>query len=199
MQVCSPGIATTFALEDTGIDNEGNLQACWPFTDSSMNHCISSTSNKSHNWFRVIKDTRDASTFAVVSQRCLEFREHGIVRSCLNSCKNELSRPQQTVLCTRILLNSSFEPDAVHNRLRIPQMVDRNIVTLQNTRFLVGEAYLIMKKAMQKDPTFVIIAVNANPWQRRFWAVLAERSIPCLQEQIHFDITTGVSGLLFVY
>ncbi|KAL4942536.1 hypothetical protein BDV06DRAFT_211741 [Aspergillus oleicola] len=192
-------IKTILALEHTGIDNEGNLQACWPFTDSFMNYRISS-SKETHNWFRAVKDTRVVSTFAVVSQRCLEFREQGISRLCTNLGGNELSRPLQTVLCTRVLLDSAFAADvgAGDHRLGSPPQ-DGLMATLQNTNFLLGEAHLTMRRTLRKDLIFTIIAVSSNPWQRRLRTVLAERKIPRLQEQIDLDITTGTLGLLFVY
>lgn len=79
-------IDSIVALEHTGIDHEGNLQACWPFIEVRRTRCIErSTAKESNNWLRVIEDTQGVATFAVVCQRCLEFRQQFLTRSLFHS------------------------------------------------------------------------------------------------------------------
>ena len=97
-------ISSIFALEHSGVDSEGNLQVCWPFSHSPVNYPIlPSSPRESHHWFPVVKDSRDTSSFVVFSQRCLEFPEQGLVRSCSTSYKEGHFNTPQTILATRIL------------------------------------------------------------------------------------------------
>lgn len=57
-------------MATTGVDAHGTLQAWWPFTNDP--HTLDISSSKSR-WIPMVKDTRDVATFAVISDRCLEF------------------------------------------------------------------------------------------------------------------------------
>ena len=117
-------ISSILALKHSGVDSEGNLQVSWPFNTSPVSCPIfPSTSKEAHHWFRVVKDTRKTSRFAVFSQRCLEFPEQGLVRPCSAPCKNGHFRPLQTILSTRIL--TVTEEGSVSG-------------LLQGARFLIG-------------------------------------------------------------
>ncbi|KAJ5440386.1 hypothetical protein N7491_002792 [Penicillium cf. griseofulvum] len=97
-------INSVLALMHTGVDSDGNLQVSWPFSNSPGNcPVLSSTPQGSHNWFPVVKDTRKTSSFAVFSQRCLEFSEQGQTRPCSALWQDGHFRPLQTTLSTRIL------------------------------------------------------------------------------------------------
>ena len=49
-------------------------QAWWPFTDSPNTLKLETTSREAtHKWIPVLKDSRDASTFAIMSARCFEY------------------------------------------------------------------------------------------------------------------------------
>ncbi|CEL08087.1 hypothetical protein ASPCAL11240 [Aspergillus calidoustus] len=68
-------INAILALEHTGINHQGQLQALWPFSGCpQVLHIPSSTKRQKHSWISLVKDTTDSSTFAVLSQRCLELR-----------------------------------------------------------------------------------------------------------------------------
>lgn len=197
-------VNTIRALEHTGVDNDGKLQVFWPFTANSMTNRISpSTCKESHNWFRVIKDTRDASTFAAASQRCLEFREQETVQSCSKVNRNIHARRTRTVLCTQIL----FDPDNVsdnqgfgNRRSILPKFGEKNETGNFCVGFLIGEAYLTVEKPLQNGPTVAIIAVGPKKsLRRRLVGLLNERLVPQLCERINQDVTTGLWRTLFIY
>ncbi|KZN93642.1 hypothetical protein EN45_038260 [Penicillium chrysogenum] len=174
------------ALEHTGIDGEGNLQVSWPFSNSPANcPVLPSTPKESHNWFRVVKDTRDTSSFAVFSQRCLELPEKGIMRSCSAPCKERHSKPLQTTLSTRIL--TPTEEGSVAG-------------LLVGVKFLVGEAHLTVTKAVQGQLA-IIAAVSMNPLnplRHRFREILQDVGPYVYKEHIWPDITAGLSVPVFV-
>ncbi|KAJ5618139.1 hypothetical protein N7537_003253 [Penicillium hordei] len=179
-------INSILALEHSGVDSAGNLQVSWPFNNSPLNLSVSpSTPKESHNWLRVVKDTRDTSSFAVFSQRCLEFPEKGIMRSCSAPCKEGHSKPLQTTLLTRIL--TTTEQGSVSG-------------LLVGTKFLVGEAHLTVTKAVQ-DQLAIIAAVSMNPLsplRYRLREILPDGRAFDFKEHIWPDITGGLSVPVFV-
>ncbi|KAK5061162.1 hypothetical protein LTR84_007704 [Exophiala bonariae] len=81
-------IQSILMLQDTGVDHNEELQAWWPFTDAPMTRRIPQlepADGITSYWIPILKDTRDCSTFAVLSQRCLEFRDKGLRRACYKS------------------------------------------------------------------------------------------------------------------
>lgn len=180
-------INSILALEHSGVDGEGNLQVSWPFYDSPLNcPVLPSTRKESHNWFRVIKDTRDSSSFAVFSQRCLEFPEKGIMRSCSAPCREEHSKPLKTTLLTRIL--TPTEEGTVSG-------------LLVGAKFLVGEAHLTVTKAI-KDQLAIIATVSMNPLnplRDRLREILPDARAFDFKEHIWPDVTSGRSVPVFVY
>ncbi|KAJ5412620.1 uncharacterized protein N7487_006979 [Penicillium crustosum] len=179
-------INSILALEHSGVDSEGNLQVSWPFNNSPLNFpVLPSTPKESHNWFRVVKDTRDTSSFAVFSQRCLEFPEKGIMRSCSAPCKEGHPKPLQTTLLTRIL--TTAEQGSMSG-------------LLVGVKFLVGEAHLTVTKAVQ-DQLAIIAAVSMNPLsplRYRLREILPDARAFDFKEHIWPDITGGVSVPVFV-
>lgn len=180
-------INSILALEHSGVDSEGNLQVSWPFSNSPVNcPVLPSTLKESHNWFGVVKDTQDTSTFAVFSQRCLEFPEKGIMRSCSAPCKEGHSKPLQTTLLTRIL--TPTETGSVSG-------------LLVGVKFLVGEAHLTVTKAVQ-DQVAIIAAVSMNPLnplRYRLREILPDARALDFKEHIWPDITAGLSVPVYVY
>jgi hypothetical protein len=176
-------IQSILALEHTGIDGEGNLQAWWPFSESPLTSRISrSTSKETHDWFRMIKDGRDVSSFAVLSQRCLEFGERRCVQKLSGASRNGSCKVYQTGLYTRIL------------------PVKGTLASLvQGAKLLVGNANLTVEQASQTERESVIIAtVSANPF-RVLEGFLGEGKVLCVQEHVHHDIPTSLSIPMFVY
>ncbi|KAJ5187870.1 hypothetical protein N7449_010864 [Penicillium cf. viridicatum] len=180
-------INSILALEHSGVDSEGNLQVSWPFSKSPVNcHVLPSTPTESHNWFRIVKDTQDTSSFAVFSQRCLEFPEKGVMRSCSAPCKEEHSKPLQTTLSTRILA-----PARAGSVSRL----------LVGVKFLVGEAHLTVTKAAQ-DQLIIIAAVSMNPLtplRHRLREILPDARAFDFKEHIRPDLLAGRSVPVFVY
>lgn len=163
-------IDSILALEHTGIDNEGNLQAWWPFSDSPLTCRISPTApDESNNWFRVVKDTRDMSAFAVLSQRCLG-AEQMCVRQCSGSCKNGYVRANRTGLCTRLLSG------------------ERSLACLtEGTKLHVGGAPLTVERPLGIDQIeAMVVAVSTNPLRYAFGGFLSEGRIP-VQEQVDYN------------
>lgn len=86
-------IQSILMLRDTGVDHNEELQAWWPFTNAPMTLRIPQfepADGKTSYWIPVLKDTRDCSTFAVLSQRCLEFRDKELIRACKKSTTSPL-------------------------------------------------------------------------------------------------------------
>jgi hypothetical protein len=182
-------IDSILALEDSGVDSEGNLQVAWPFSNSPVNCPIfPSAPKETHHWFRILKDTRDTSSFVVFSQRCLEFAEQGLVRSCSAPCRNGHSRPVQSILSTRIL--SISEEGSVSG-------------LLQGARFLVGEAHLTVTKAVRESQVAMIVpAVSMNPLsplRYRLREILPDAKSFDFKEHIRPDTTSALSVPVFVY
>lgn len=136
-------------LAHTGVDHEGNLQACRPFTDDPLNRRVSCSPEEPHNWFSVVKDTRDVSNFAIFSQHCLEFQEQGFIRSCSDQCANSLTRLQQMVLFTRVLLDPLTLPDSEKTQ-NLPAKLSRAAGGMgslsRGAKLQLGEVHLIVKK-----------------------------------------------------
>lgn len=75
------------ALQRTGVDHKGGLQAWWSFTNTPQAYRV--PPNEVNDWFRVVEDSPVTATFAVVSKRCcLELGEQGIARQCSTPCRN---------------------------------------------------------------------------------------------------------------
>jgi hypothetical protein len=119
-------VDSILALQDTGVDHEGSLQAWWPFTDSPITRRIPQTTRcQSNNWVSMVKDTRDVSAFAVVNQHCLEFRDQCFVRKCSATLKVADVRFNHNIFHTRILLKPSSvsvfrNKNSVMGWLRLP-------------------------------------------------------------------------------
>ncbi|KAJ5189492.1 hypothetical protein N7472_008506 [Penicillium cf. griseofulvum] len=90
-------VSAIVALQHTGLDPEGNLQAYWPFVETRMTRRIQPS--RSSKWFNIIADTRDSATFAVASYHCLEFQGERSLTCCPNGYRDPL---QKTCLSIRV-------------------------------------------------------------------------------------------------
>ncbi|KAJ5353348.1 hypothetical protein N7452_002322 [Penicillium brevicompactum] len=180
-------INSILALEHTGLDSEGNLQVAWPFSDIPANCPVSpSTAKESNNWFRVVKETRETSSFPVFSQQCLEFHDRGLVRSCSASCRTEHARPPQTMLSTQLLDLATGLP---------------MLGLFEGASFLVGEAHLTVTKTVQGQLA-IIATVSMNPLaplRRRFRGFLPDAATHGFKENIRPDIAAGLSVPVYVH
>ncbi|KAJ5731275.1 uncharacterized protein N7483_005783 [Penicillium malachiteum] len=183
-------IHSILALEHSGVDSEGNLQVCWPFSHSPANcPILPSSPRELHHWFRVVKDSRDASSFAVFSQRCLESPDQAFMRSCRFPCKDKHSNSlRQTILATRILSFTEHRPLSG---------------LLQGAKFVVGEAHLTVTKVL-RDHAAVIATISVNPlsplrYRLREILPASDSGVSGFKEHIRPDIATDLSVPVFAY
>lgn len=180
-------INSILALEHTGLDSEGNLQVAWPFSDTPANCPVSpSTAKESNNWFRIVKETRETSSFPVFSQQCLEFHDRDLVRSCSAPCKTGHVRPPQTILSTQLLTLANGGPV---------------LGLLEGARFLVGEAHLTVTKTVQGQLAIVAtVSMNPlSPLRHRFRELLPDAPTHGFKENIRPDIAVGLSVPVYVH
>jgi hypothetical protein len=181
------------ALEDTGVDHDNNLQAYWPFTETSRTHRIEPSPSHSeiNNWIRVIKDSRDVATFAVVSQRCME-AHHGLVRTCTMPCRVANLNSAKTTLYTRILLNPPFQSTCTenhdHTMLSMGNEVDRPI---PHEHFVLGEAALTVQRIIPGCKNVVIATASGSAVKNGWMKMVKLGRRKMFQEDLDCDLSTG--------
>lgn len=180
-------INSILALEHTGLDSEGNLQVAWPFSDIPA-HCpvLPSTPKEANNWFRIVKETRETSSFPVFSQRCLEFHDKSLVRSCSAPCRTARLKPLQTILSTQILTLATNSPV---------------LGLLEGARLLVGDAHLIVTKTVQ-GRVAIVATVSMNPLSPlrfRLREILPDAPAHGFKENIRPGISVGLSVPVYVH
>ncbi|KAL4951030.1 hypothetical protein BDW69DRAFT_45657 [Aspergillus filifer] len=134
-------INSILALQHTGIDHEGCLQAFWPFSDCPQVCRIKvNTGVRKNNWLRMVEDTPVVSTFAVLSQRCLGMQSSP-ANVCLSACYQTATQPLPTALGTRVLigdLKGQITTEiTVGNRVRIGD------TSLETVGMVAGEPQLL--------------------------------------------------------
>lgn len=152
------------ALEHTGIDKEGNLQACWPFLNSPTNRRIVRNNKK---WFDAVVDTRDMSTFAVVSQRCLDFRDECSKTSLGSSCRQRyLETNQETCLSLRVLPRPLSQEESGNSRLNVGlrnRQRERLLTDLTHgSQFCIANAQLYVKDPWARGKKFMVAYTGSS-------------------------------------
>lgn len=180
-------INSLLALEHTGLDSEGNLQVAWPFSDIPA-HCpvLPSTPKEANNWLRVVKETRETCSFLIFGQRCLEFYDQSLIRSCSAPYIDGHARPLQTILSTQILTLATDGPV---------------LGLLEGARLLVGEVHLTITKKFQGQVA-IIATVSMNPLsplRLRLRGVLPDAPAHGYKENIRPDISVGLSVPVYVH
>ncbi|CAG7920132.1 unnamed protein product [Penicillium olsonii] len=180
-------VNSLLALEHTGVDSEGILQVAWPFSDIPA-HCpvLPSTSKEANNWFRVVKETRETCSFPIFSQRCLEFQDQTLVRSCSAPCRDGHIKPLQTIFSTQILIPATDGPV---------------LGLLEGARFLVGEAHLTITKKVQGQVA-IIATVSMNPLsplRLRLREILPDAPAHGYRENIWSDTSDDLSVPVYVH
>ncbi|KAL2807689.1 hypothetical protein BJX63DRAFT_63825 [Aspergillus granulosus] len=128
-------INAILALEHTGINHRGQLQALWPFSKCpQVRHIPSNTKRQKHNWLGLVKDTYSTSATFLRPSGCF---------------KQSIAQPVPTVLCTRVFKS----PDAVTNGYGFEQGV--------HLRF--GEESLEVMDRQLGDPMAVIVKKSRVP------------------------------------
>lgn len=185
-QIRSAIVISLKSLENTGIDAEGNLQAYWPFLDAPTNHRIAPT--RFNKWLEILTDTRDMSTFAVVSQRCLNFQEECTRRS-YDRCRQSYRYPiQKTCLSLRLISNpvSQLEKRSRLFEFGIPMMnaFPFHLTDLSaGSALRVGKRQLHVKKAWQVGQKFMVACISSKFEISSMWT-----GIPDFHEQLDPEI-----------
>lgn len=205
-------IRSILMLEATGVDHNGNLQAWWPFTDTPMTYRIpqeTSAGGNSSYWIPIVKDTRDTSTFAVLSKSCLEFRETGIIRACTTTANstsaNCVHHNDNTKLTSRTILNTrvSIEPPSLPPTFhpQVTQPFGKGADLREGTHVKLGEGiFLTVFKTLKQRQAVVL----TQPWGMFSRASQVLKSLlfskaPRAFEQISDEVSTGYSLAVFVY
>ncbi|KAJ5974529.1 hypothetical protein N7481_011739 [Penicillium waksmanii] len=149
-------VSSIQGLEYTGIDAEGNLQAYWPFLGTPTNRRIAPT--RFNKWMDILTDTRDMSTFAVVSQRCLNFRE-GCTGLPWEICPQSYRDPiQKTCLALRVVPRPISERARPARRFKfgLSTPPDSSLTELgPGSAFRIGKRKLYVKKSWQGQQVMV--------------------------------------------
>jgi hypothetical protein len=152
-------------LEFTGIDVEGNLQAYWPFLRAPTSRRIVPT--RFNKWLDILADTRDMSTFAVVSQRCLNFREGCAANESLSEICTESYRDpiQKTCLSLRVVPRPVSENAKPRRRFKIRLLTPLgSCLTDLNpgSAFRIGTRQLFVKKSWQCQQKIMVAYTSSK-------------------------------------
>ncbi|KAJ6028342.1 hypothetical protein N7540_003918 [Penicillium herquei] len=148
-QILTDAILT---LKHTGLNKQGNLEAFWPFVRAPTNYHIVST--KHNRWFGIVKDTPLAATFAVMSQRCLEFVDR---RDCAELAHNHDIHSRQTCLLIQTLPQIEYSRKFRFLRSqRDPSMCSFGGVSVGG-RFRVWDNSLTLKSKFEESKTAVLV------------------------------------------
>jgi hypothetical protein len=205
-------IRSILMLEATGVDHNGNLQAWWPFTDTPMTYRIpkeTSAGGNSSYWIPIVEDTRDTSTFAVLSKSCLEFRETGIIRTCTTAANttsvncahlsDNTKLTNRTVLNTRVSIELPSLPQSVRPQATLPYGKEMDL--REGTQVKLGEGiFLTVFKTLKQRQAVVL----TQPWgmfsrASQVFKPLFFSNAPRAFEQISDEVSTGYSLAVFVY
>ncbi|KAJ5599121.1 hypothetical protein VI817_000318 [Penicillium citrinum] len=148
------------ALEHTGVDMEGNLQAHWPFLDTPTNHRILRT--RFNKWLDIVADTRDTSTFAVISQRCLGFTEETSPRPRNHCQQSYLDVSRRTWLSLQVLPQPTQRVNGTRRiNFGLPSPPESDVKHLRpGSGFRIGKRHLHVKKAWQSQQNMVIACTS---------------------------------------
>jgi hypothetical protein len=156
-------VSSIQGLEYTGIDAEGNLQAYWPFLGTPTNRRIAPT--RFNKWLDILTDTRDMSTFAVVSQRCLNLRE-GCTGLPWETCTQSYRYPiQKTCLSLRVVPRPISERTRPTRRLLfgLSTPPDSYLTELgPGSAFRIGKRQLCVKKLWQGQEKVVVAYTSSK-------------------------------------
>ncbi|KAJ5093011.1 hypothetical protein N7456_008872 [Penicillium angulare] len=177
-------VDSILSLRYTGINQKGNLEAYWPFVEVPTNHHILST--KFNRWFDIIHDTTRAATFAVFSQRCLEFRGGGTDGICSKLAQNIDLQSRQTCFCSQVLPRA--EPPSKFRFLRSP-MSSSSVPLLSPLQgvqlggmFRVWKMSLVLERIWKGEEEAVVASASNGPL-----SLMSPRGIPDFEEVINSE------------
>jgi len=200
-------IRSILMLKETGVDHEQNLQAWWPFINIPTTYRITERRDSRHpyDWIRVVKDTRDTSTFAVVSQRCLEFGEKDLGRVCQFSpcnCRlmNDRDQLWRSSVTDRTILSTRFSIDFSTDQPEANLPSGQEVRLCQGTRLRLGEHLTLKVLETMEKPRAAIVERYERAFHRSFRKVLpsTESKYPRAFEQINDEVSTGHSFDIYV-
>ncbi|RMJ28580.1 hypothetical protein PHISP_00540 [Aspergillus sp. HF37] len=180
-------VNSLLTLEHTGIDPAGDLQACWPFLDGNWSHRIVST--QFNKWIKILTDTRDAATFAVVSQRCLVFGSDRTAHQRRQCPRSYMDGPdQKTCLSSRVLPLPVPQRGLDLRQLGLTASVPEcNLGELPpDAMFQVGQRYLTVKRTYGGGYHKTIVAVARSSLVMGSWKGTLE-----FREQTNPEIKGG--------
>ena len=114
-----------------------------------------------NKWFGIIEDTTCVGTFAVLSKRCLEFKDPEIAHLCLSNDIENHGGFQKTCLFTRILPRSS--PQNKWHQLQIDCSNPFNGLSL-GTDFRVWKTYFALKRDSRGCGRAFVATANTSPF-----------------------------------
>lgn len=146
-------IKAVLRLKDTGIDHEGHLRACWPFSDPAMSHHM--RTNKINRWMGILSESIQVATFAVVSSRCLGFEKERFPNEWSPCPQSHSKLTQINCLSTTILQRPLSEDEERSKRRKIglltpPPSCDPGQL-LSGTAFRLAENQLLIKKFWREN------------------------------------------------
>ncbi|KAJ5727493.1 hypothetical protein N7493_005313 [Penicillium malachiteum] len=174
-------------LRHTGINQQGNLEAHWPFVGVPTNQHILST--KCNRWFNIIRDIREAATFAVMSQRCLEFLDREQEGLCSKLVHSNDFLYRQTCLLIHTLPNTRPPSKLQLLRSRRPPSLDPQICPFQEVspgeRFRLWNVSLKLKSKFEENQTAVLVYACVSSLN------LSLRAVPDFRELINPELKIG--------
>jgi hypothetical protein len=184
-------IRTVMQLKDTGIDHEGHLGACWPFSHPAMIHQMKT--NKINRWISILSDSLDIATFAVVTSRCLGFEKDKFPhewKPCSQS-SNELS--QINCLSTTVLQRPLSEDEERLKRRKVGLLTSSSgcdsDYLIAGTAFRLAEKQLCIKRFWRENEAQRMIAHPfAGHYIREVVTSMGWSSAIDFKEQINPDL-----------
>lgn len=143
-------IKAVLQLKGTGIDREGHLRACWPFSDPAMSHHMKT--NKINRWIGILSDSLHVATFAVVSSRCLGFDKDKFPNEWSPCPQSHSELTQINCLSTTVLQRPPSEDEERLNRQKIGLLTPPS--SCDSDDLLSGTAFRLVEKQL---------------WITRFW------------------------------
>ncbi|OQE00630.1 hypothetical protein PENVUL_c048G07399 [Penicillium vulpinum] len=183
-------VSAIMALQHTGLDPEGNLQAYWPFVETRMTRRVQP--NRSNKWFNIIADTRDSATFAVASYNCLEFQEELSLSCCLNGYRDP---SQKTCLSIRV----AQQPVVVTERrfrqnlgLLTPPPESDLAGLLPGASFYVAGTQCYVKKIRYGQQSSIIACINSTISQ-----IMKRPGLPTFLEHLNPEVGKPVEVVIY--
>ncbi|KAJ5634279.1 hypothetical protein N7528_002121 [Penicillium herquei] len=188
-------VNTIRRLRHTGINQQGDLEAHWHFVSIPTSNYMPST--RYNRWFSVVRDTKETATFAVMSQRCLEFLDwgqEGLCSKLVNS--NEFLR-RKTYLLIQALPRTRPSPKYQLLRSRRPPSLEPHVCPFQELSpgelFRLGNVPLKLKRKFEEYKTAVLVYACVSSLN------LTPSTVPDFRELINPELNVGKPVPVVIY